>query len=186
MHPYAMQQLIIQRGKDQVINVRLRAALYQTIDRLLRAGLIAVHTVTRTEKRPERTLYALTGTGRTTLLAWMRAMLATPAQEFPEFPAALSYLALLTPDDAQAQLERRLDALTAKLDAIDQELRSAESMIPRLFLIEQEYLRAMLHTEIAWVRDLLADLAAGHLTWSEEWIRAVAAQFDQGESGQHE
>ena len=34
MHPYRMQQLIKERGKDEVINVRQRASLYQTIDRL--------------------------------------------------------------------------------------------------------------------------------------------------------
>ena len=41
MHPYRMQQLIRSRGKDQVINVRQRGSLYQTIDRLEREELIA-------------------------------------------------------------------------------------------------------------------------------------------------
>ena len=31
MHPYRMQQLIKERGKDLVINVQRRASLYQTI-----------------------------------------------------------------------------------------------------------------------------------------------------------
>ena len=56
MHPYRMQRLIKQRGKDEVINVRQRASLYQTIDRLLRAGLIAVRGTARAERRPERTI----------------------------------------------------------------------------------------------------------------------------------
>src|SRR6476620_2417650 len=79
MHPYRMQQLIKERGKDAVINVRQRASLYQTIDRLLRAKLIEVRETARDEKRPERTIYEITEQGRSTMLAWMRELLATPA-----------------------------------------------------------------------------------------------------------
>src|SRR5437764_7312634 len=83
MHPYRMQQLIKERGKDQVVNVRQRASLYQTIERLQRDGLIAVQGTSRAERRPERTEYALTDEGRATVCAWLRTMLAVPAREFP-------------------------------------------------------------------------------------------------------
>src|ERR1700722_12807771 len=52
MHPYRMQRLIKERGKDEVINVTQRAHLYQTIRRLEREGLISAQGVTREEKRP--------------------------------------------------------------------------------------------------------------------------------------
>src|SRR5215510_9544434 len=35
LHPYGVQRLIQQWGKDQVVNVGQRASLYRTIDRLL-------------------------------------------------------------------------------------------------------------------------------------------------------
>jgi len=184
MHPYRMQQLIKERGKDEVINVRQRASLYQTIDRLLRANLIAVRETEREERWPERTIYELTEEGRETMLSWLREMLSRPAREFPEFPAALAYLPLLTPEDAQRQLERRALALAAELARIETQLSSAEGIIPRLFLIEMEYLRDMLNTELRWVQSLIADLESGRLTWSEEWIRAVAAQLGQTEKRQ--
>ena len=57
MHPYKMQRLIKDRGKDQVINVEQRASLYQTINQLLREGLIAPWETNRPEGFPERTLY---------------------------------------------------------------------------------------------------------------------------------
>ena len=186
MHPYHMQHLIKERGKDAVINVRLRASLYQTIERLVRAQLIAVRETTRKEKRPERTIYELTAVGRETMLTWMREMLSTPAREFPEFPAALAYLPLLTPTDAREQLERRVAALTAELDRIDGERQAAAEVIPRLFLVELEYLAAMNHTELAWVQAILRDLDSGQLTWSDEWLHAVAAQVEQGEPWRQE
>ena len=49
MHPYRMQRLIKDRGKDQVINVEQRASLYQTISQLLRAGLITNWETTQNE-----------------------------------------------------------------------------------------------------------------------------------------
>jgi DNA-binding PadR family transcriptional regulator len=181
MHPYRMQQLIKERGKDEVINVRQRASLYQTIDRLLKAKLIAVRATAREERRPERTIYELTEQGRETMLVWMREMLATPAREFPYFPAALAYLPMLAPKDARTQLEQRVQALAADLDRIDAELGRAAGVIPRLFLVEMEYLRAMLHTELTWVRSIVDDLDAGRLTWSDEWLHEVAVQLGQVE-----
>src|SRR3954470_19750036 len=83
MHPYRMQQLIKERSKDEVINVRQRASLYQTIDRLLRAKLIIVKGIAREEKWPERTIYAITEHGRTTMLGWVREVLSKPGREFP-------------------------------------------------------------------------------------------------------
>src|SRR5690242_15903931 len=94
MHPYRMQQLIKEREKDDVVNVRQRASLYQTIDRLLRDGLIAIQETARSENRPERTVYRLTEMGREAVFTWVREMLATPAREYPEFPAAVSFMAM--------------------------------------------------------------------------------------------
>jgi DNA-binding PadR family transcriptional regulator len=184
MHPYRMQQLIKERGKDEVINVRQRASLYQTIERLLRAKLIAIRETAREEKRPERTIYELTEKGHATMLVWMRELLSTPAQEFPAFPAALAYLPMLTPEDARYQLERRAHALAAELDRIDAEISAAAVAIPRLFLIEMEYLRAVLDMELTWVQAIVTDLASGQLTWNEQWLRAVAAQFEQRQQRQ--
>jgi DNA-binding PadR family transcriptional regulator len=175
MHPYRMQQLFRERGKDKVINVRDRANIYQTVERLLRDGLIAIAEITRDERWPERTVYELTERGRAMLQEWMRDMLSTPAHEFPTFPTALAYLALLTPKDALHQLELRLFKLTADVAGLEAETAAASDALPRLFLIESEYLLALARTELAWVRALADDLRAGRLTWSDEWLRAVAS-----------
>ena len=181
MHPYRMQQLIKERGKDEVINVQQRASLYQTIKQLLRAGLIKIRETERAPKRPERTIYALTEEGRKTMHDWLREMLSTPASEFPEFPAALAYLPLLTPEDALLQLDKRANALAAEFTRIDMQLQNTMQSVPRLFLIEMEYLRAALSTELTWVRSLIDDLKTGRLTWSDTWNTEVAAQLTSAE-----
>ena len=171
MHPYRMQQLIKERGKDQVINVRRRAGLYQTISQLLKAGLIRVQATGRAEGFPERTIYELTAEGHRTAIDWMRQMISTPGDEFPEFPAAISLLPLLTPEDARHQLELREAALTGRIDEIDRDVEEYAQGLPRLFLLEEELVRAALDAELSWVRGVIADLASGALTWNDDWIR---------------
>jgi DNA-binding PadR family transcriptional regulator len=174
MHPYRMQHLIKERGKDEVINVGQRAGLYQTINRLEREGLIAARSPTRDEKRPERTVYELTTAGREITVEWMRQILSTPTSEFPEFPAAISFVMLLTPKDALLQLERRTVALNAELNRIDAQFKAA-SFVPRLFLLEMEFLRAACATELKWVESIVEDLKSGSLTWSKAWLKKIAA-----------
>ncbi len=169
MHPYHMQRLIKERGKDQVINVAHRASLYQTVDQLLRAGLITTWETSRKEGFPERTIYRLTEKGHETAVAWLREMLAQPAQEFPEFPAAVSLLPLLPPEDAARQLELRAARLVERTACVDLELQSGSAGLARLFLLESEYQRVVLEAELNWVRAVIADLRSGQLTWSGDW-----------------
>lgn len=165
MHAYRMQQLIKERHKDDVINVAQRNSVYQTIDRLLRDGLITVRETAREENRPERTVYEPTPAGRETLRQWMLTMLSTPAREFPEFPAALAFLPVLSPQEARAALEQRCAALAERLAALDGELAGLAARLPRLFTVETEYQRAMVATELDHVRGLVADLRTGRITW---------------------
>jgi DNA-binding PadR family transcriptional regulator len=178
MHPYRMQQLIKQRGKDEVVNVRLRNSLYQTIDRLLRGDLIAVRETERDGAFPERTIYEITDAGRDTARLWLREQLAQPAREFPAFPAAISFLPLLAPDDVRRQLETRIAALVRELARIEAGRKGAEAMqVPRLFLLEGELMEATLKVELAWVQSVVDDLKTGTITWSEAWLRELAQRF---------
>lgn len=165
MHAYRMQQLIKERHKDDVVNVSQRTSLYQTIQRLTRDGLVEVESTERAENRPERTTYRITRPGRDTLRAWLYAMLSTPAGEFPEFPAALSFLPNLSPERAIAALAERADRLAERVAALSEEMRQASAFVPRLFLIETEYQQRVVEAELAYVRGLLDDLRAGRLTW---------------------
>src|SRR3954452_8794933 len=116
LHVYGMQKLLEAQGKDRVVNVRSRASLYQTIDRLVRLGLVAVRGTVRTDTRPDRTMYALTRPGRKAAREWLRAMLRTTEGEYPDFIAAVSILFGLDPDDARKQLEVRAERLPVELE----------------------------------------------------------------------
>ncbi|GGN02256.1 PadR family transcriptional regulator [Actinoplanes campanulatus] len=174
MHPYRMQQVIKQRGQDQLVNVAQRNSVYQTLDRLVREGLARPGGTSREAGRPERTVYEVTEEGAATLRRWLLEMLPEPAREFPEFPVALAFLPILSPAETRELLERRLETLTDRVAAIDAQ---APPGLPRLFLIEDEYRAAVLRAEIGWLRGIVADLDDGSLSWDRALIDETLARF---------
>jgi DNA-binding PadR family transcriptional regulator len=174
LHPYAMQGLIKQWGKDQVINVGQRANLYKTIRRLQDAGLVAFRQTERDQNYPERTVYELTEAGRAADIRWITEMVATPRNEFPQFPAALSFVMLLGPEQARQALARRAAGLEGRLAEVEETLARFAGTLPRVTLMDDEYERAILGAELGWLRGVLADLQSGALTWSHELLAGVA------------
>ena len=175
LHPYGMQRLIKLWGKDQVVNVGQRANLYKTIRRLREAGLISVRQTERDQLYPERTVYELTEDGRREMLQWLSDMLSAPRNEFPQFPAALSFAMLLVPAEALAVLERRAAVLRESLARLEHDLEAFSGTLPRVTLLDDEYLRAVTAAELAWVSGVIDDLRTGALTWSEEELAGLAA-----------
>jgi DNA-binding PadR family transcriptional regulator len=173
-----MQQLIKERGKDEVINVRQRTSIYQTIERLLRDGLISVQGTLRKGGRPDRTVYELTEEGRVVSKDWLREMLSVRSQEYPDFPVAISFLTLLTPEDVQRQFEKREVALQEAVQHIDSQLLKYKETIPRLFMLEVEHSRAVLVAELEWLHAVIEDFRSGELFWNDEWIRETAERLN--------
>jgi DNA-binding PadR family transcriptional regulator len=175
MHPYRMQTLIKQRGKDQIANVSQRNSIYQTIDALRRADLIEVTQTSRDTRRPERTVYRATEAGRAALRTWVRSGLSRVAKEFPEFPAALATLfGVAGPDDLAMLLKIRAQAQQARLI----ELEKTYPQIPRVFLLEQEHMAAAVRAEIHWLQGVISDLHAGGLGFpTKSELLKIGAQF---------
>ncbi|MFF0345578.1 PadR family transcriptional regulator [Kribbella sp. NPDC004875] len=168
LHPYGLQRLIKQWGKDQVVNVGQRTSLYRMIVRLEEAGLITVGATERDERYPERTVYHLTDEGRRICREWLAEIITTPRNEFPEFPAALSFVMLVTPEVAGELLGQRRESLTKRIAELQLELRSQVDgePIPRYALLETEYQVAVAVAEAKWIDGVLHDLRAGKLTWT--------------------
>ena len=175
MHAYRMQKLLKLWGKDKVVNIRRPASIYQAIERLIRLELVNVWKTVQTESHPDRIVYGITEKGRSTLTTWLREMLTTVGDEFPNFPAAVSMLALLTPEDAKASFERRAEAIKVALKQLE-EGKQAAGDIPRLFLLEDAYRTVLLEAELTWLSAAISDLVSGSLSWDEQWVRSIAAQ----------
>ncbi|MBB2949054.1 DNA-binding PadR family transcriptional regulator [Actinoplanes lutulentus] len=131
-------------------------------NRLLASGDIEVADTIREAGRPERTVYSLTDQGRDRLRQWVGVLLREPDPDSALFTAALNYAGCLTPTGVATELRARHTSLALAVETAGQSLGLA---LPRLLLLEIEYDLVRLSAEQTWVKQLLADLDAGRLTW---------------------
>jgi DNA-binding PadR family transcriptional regulator len=162
MHPYEMYRLLLERHEDRVVKVR-PGSLYHTVDRLTEHELVAACGTDRAGGRPERTTYRITPAGREVLAQRVRAMLATPVNEYPQFPLALGEAHNLPRGEVLELLRARLALLRKDADEIAAAL--AASNAPEVYRLDGHYLHAMRSAELHWLTHLTARLEDGTLAW---------------------
>lgn len=183
MHPYEMKSKMKERGHDQVIRIK-GGSIYDTVERLEQGGFIQAQETSREGRRPERTVYAITETGREEIMAWLRELLAQPTKEYPEFGAALAFFAALDKDEVVRLLKVRSALLDGQAAGEEKQLKTFMDMgLPRLFLVEGEYAVAMKRAELEWVRNLIDDIEGGRLWLTKEHMRAIGEKFENREEG---
>ena len=162
LHPYGLRQRIHEWDKDRVVNVSQRNSVYQTVDRLERAGLITVVETAQQDNRPDKTLYRTTEEGDAIARRWLLDLLARPVAEYPAFPAALAFLGALPRETALEALRERAGTLERTIEREDAEVAAGIAALPggleRINIVEYDYLRTMRAAELAWLRDLIAEL----------------------------
>ncbi|PWU60778.1 PadR family transcriptional regulator [Micromonospora globispora] len=168
MHPYEMATTLRDRGKDQDMGIKW-GSFYTVVRNMERHGLIAAVESVREGRRPERTVYRITDDGRAELVDWARELVATPVAEHPRFRAGLSVLAVLHPDEATALLRERLARLEDEIGNERVALAEHARLVPRLFLVENEYDLRIREAEAAWIRALLAEFTSGSYPGLDEW-----------------
>jgi DNA-binding PadR family transcriptional regulator len=168
MHPYEMTQLMRERRVDYRVKLR-PGSLYHTVERLEGQGVIEIVDTQRQGRRPERTVYGLTEAGRDLFVEQARAMLAAPAQEYPQDPVALSAAGELECEDALEQLRMRVVSLRAQIAAdqvvIDHVLTK---QLPKMYWIDYAFVHHQRQSELDWTERLIGDLESGRITWPDE------------------
>ncbi|GGK74852.1 PadR family transcriptional regulator [Sphaerisporangium melleum] len=168
MHPYEIATVLRGWGKDDDMEIKW-GSLYTVVRNMEKHGLIAAVESVREGRRPERTVYRITDSGREEMVDWARELVSTPVQERPRFRAGLSVLAVLHPDEATRLLRQRLDLLDDGIAAARDALTRHARTVPRLFLVESEYDLALQEAEAAWVRALLTELTSGTYPGLDVW-----------------
>ncbi|MEU3646776.1 PadR family transcriptional regulator [Lentzea sp. NPDC034063] len=159
MHPYELGKQLKDTGKDRNIKFN-RGSLYMVVEQLRKAGFVAEQETVKDTQRPERTIYALTDTGRDELHDWMRELVRDPAHEYPQFGVALSLISVLDPVESVELLKARADALTKDLDETRAMVGKATADgVQWIFLVEEEYRMSLLEAELRLVEKLTGELA---------------------------
>ena len=177
MHPYEMRRLMRERNKEERLVLKA-GSLYHAIAWLERGHLIEAIRTERQGKRPERTTYRITKTGKGALLKWLKELIAIPLRESASFVVALDHLVHLSPTEAAVQLDQRLKLLEPRLKEMDGVLQMLAPKIGRINLLEVEFERALCQAEVSWLRQVVRDLRSGALAWDIElilrYLRAAA------------
>jgi DNA-binding PadR family transcriptional regulator len=192
MHPYEMYQLLLQRQEDRLLKVR-PGTLYHTVDRLARGGLVRAVRTEREGNRPERTTFEITEAGRRELSRRLVEMLSAPAEEYPEFPLAISQAHNLPKEQVVACLRTRLQVMSGQERYIGERFNQEDlDRVPRLFWLDVDRDRAVRGAEIAWLERLVADIESGALPWldspevqqfNHHAVPAVGAEEDDRPAG---
>jgi DNA-binding PadR family transcriptional regulator len=177
MHPYELGRTLREHGDDRSFRFN-HGSLYMVVGQLAKAGFITPLETTREGQRPERTVYALTATGRAELRDWLRELVGEPETEFPAYVAGLAKVSALPPDEVAPLLRTRLRRLADRRAEIQGLLDSARAQaVPDLFLLEEDYRLAQTNTEIAFTERLLATIEDRTAPWVDGWAtyhRALA------------
>jgi DNA-binding PadR family transcriptional regulator len=190
MHPYEMASTLRQRRKEASVKLNY-GSLYAVVDSLARHGLITAVESRRDGRRPERTVYAITDTGREELDDWLRDLLGLPVKEYTSFEAGLTFMAVLPIEQVLDLLDDRQARLDLKIATTEASLASVVKTVPRLVLVEAEYHLAMTRAERAWVAQLLNDLRTNAIDGVTQWRAgthldlqtATTASDETGRSG---
>jgi DNA-binding PadR family transcriptional regulator len=170
MHPYEVSQTLRYRAKDESIRLNF-GSLYSVVESLEKRGFIVARETVREGKRPERTIYAITETGKRELIDWLSELVATPVKEYLSFEAALSLIAGLPPEDAARLLVDRCSALEVRLAQSRATRASGDTMgLPRLFMLEDEYRERLMEAELGFVQELVKDIEGRSLEGIEQWV----------------
>ena len=171
MHPYEISTTLRERGKEHSIKLNY-GSLYSVVESLQKHGLITAQETTRAGRRPERTVYAITDSGRAEFEDWLSELLSTPVREYTSLEAGLSLIGGLPPNVVADLLDTRVEKLRAEVGTVEGMLAGArEQGVPDLFLIESIFRVRMLRAEEEFVTQLSRDIRSSALPGTKAWGR---------------
>ncbi len=169
MHPYEVATMLRQRQKHESVRLNY-GSLYAVVASLEKRGLIAPQETKRSGRLPERTVYYLTEAGRIEVHDWLTDLISTPAKEYTNFEAALSFLPALPPEDVVDLLQERASRLEFELAEAQASRELVEKKrFPRLFWVEAEFRMVLREAELAYVRQLVREIRGGTLEGLDWW-----------------
>ncbi|MDQ7803489.1 PadR family transcriptional regulator [Amycolatopsis sp. A133] len=164
-HPYELQRICRERHHP------LAGGLYHAINRLNKAGFVEACESQREGRRPERTVYRITGEGREEFFGNLGELLTDAPADHTATTTALSMIVHLPPSDAARLLGVRRTLLEGRIAALDAQQRLVAEHAHRVCGLELEHLSQVWRAELTWLRSVLTDIERGDLDWNPEAVR---------------
>ncbi|MER6949719.1 PadR family transcriptional regulator [Nonomuraea sp. NPDC000554] len=164
-HVYDMRMEMRERGHDRTLKIK-NASFYDTLPRLLNAGLIVEGETVREGTRPERTLYRITEAGGSRLRDWLRELLDSPEDDASGFMVALMFMFALPRAEVIVLLERRAERLEQHVNETGHALNAAaRDGVAPVFLADHAFPQALRRAELDWLRAFTIQLRDPATHW---------------------
>jgi len=141
-----------------------RSSVSTLLKSLADAGLIRSRRPRRVGNRPTRTAYELTPAGLQDFRARVTAQVEQAPAASSHFTLGLAYIGILSRTAAAAALRRRALFLEQELGGIPPLNRGRTEV----HMIEMDYWKAVLETEIGWIATFIERIASRDIVWPLE------------------
>ena len=109
--------------KENAIKINW-GSFYTVVGNLEKYGYIEAVEVAREGRRPERTTYQITDTGRAELMDWMRELIVSRPRRTPASRRPSAKAGVVPPDELVGLLQQRLQALERGNDQLEAEIQT--------------------------------------------------------------
>lgn len=144
-------------GRYQHLRVT-RSTVTTLLKSMEKAGMISALVPERVDGRPLRTAYELTETGFAGFSSKIAEGLRDAQPASIDFIVAVSYAGVLPAGRTADLLDARADRLAG--DAVFEQVS-----LPEVHMLEAAYWRAVVSTEIDWIRQLAARIRSRDISW---------------------
>ena len=177
-HPYEIAAVLRGRGVADALRLTY-GSLYSVVAALARAELVEAVRTERDGARPERTVYAITETGRRELQRRLSDLLSTPGPELGSLGPGLSMLVVLPPDEVATLLDQRAERLRFEMRALQATHDDlADRGLAEVMLVERSYRSAMLRAELEYASGLAHGVRANDIAGVSAWRRIHALRAE--------
>ncbi|SEM61295.1 PadR family transcriptional regulator [Paenibacillus sp. OV219] len=183
MHPYEISATMKQRGIPDVIKLN-NGSLYSVVESLLKQMWIVPLQTEREGKHPERTIYAPTDAGRAGFHEWIRELIYSPVKEYPHFPAALSLIGHIAPQETIELLHQRVGYIEKEIVERRASIELFLSRgLARIYIVEQQFILHQLESEFSWLQAFIREIKDGSFTelqgGEQVWLNSVPIFDDE-------
>lgn len=162
MHPYEIMLIMKERMYDQMMKLQM-GSLYYAVDKLAQEEHIEAVETIRSNDRPDKTIYRITGKGKALFEQLILQQIKKMELVFHPLYMALALSLYIDQDKVEKILEERIRETQHQVNYAYQVYEEHISVVPRsaLHLMYGRYEHSL--TELKWLKRLYADVKARKL-----------------------
>lgn len=162
-HPYEIQQVIKDRQMDQYIKFQ-KGSLYYAVNQLEKEGFIEVTNMIKDGKRPEKTIYRITDSGKEKFQELLMKQFSVMEHFHNPIYGALHFAKFVDQSEVSRCLDEKIRKVEDTISEISHLYEVYKTTLPRASLHIMRSSIEFRTTELKWLKAIKQDAHEGRLT----------------------